>query len=102
MGFEDQFRHDYATVAASQSAQGLGDNGQAGDILERLLIVPATTSAGTVSIKDGSNTAITVFVSGTLSDLKPITIPLSARSVKGGWQITTGAAVSVVAIGRFT
>lgn len=46
--------------------------GALGDYLHHLMIVPATTAAGTVTIKDGSNAAITVFVTGTLSDLRPI------------------------------
>lgn len=94
---------DYETVAAGQTDQSLGPNGNAGDILERLIIVPATTGAGTISIKDGSGSAINVFVTGTLSDLKPHVIQIGARSTgTGGWKVTTGANVSVIAIGRFT
>jgi len=93
---------DYELVAASQSTQSLGPTGRAGDVLERLIIVPETTSAGTVAIKDGSDTAINVFVSGTLSDLHTIVIELGLRSASGAWQITTGAAVHVIAVGRFT
>lgn len=95
------YKTDYATVAASQTTQKLGV-GAIGDILETVVIVPTTTSAGTVSIKDGANTAITIFVAGTLQDLKPHTIHIGARSVAGAWQITTGAAVSVIATGKFT
>lgn len=92
---------DYETVAASQSDQVLGPTGSSGDILERLIIVPATTGAGSVSIKDGTGSAITVFVSGTLSDLHPIVIPIGARSTSGAWKVTTGSNVSVIAVGRF-
>lgn len=93
--------NDYETVAAGQSDQALGPTGGAGDILERLIIVPATTGAGNVSIKDGSGSAISVFATGTLSDLSPIVIPLSAISSGGAWKVTTGANVSVIAVGRF-
>ena len=93
--------HDYETVAASQSDQSLGPVGGAGDVLERLIIVPATTGAGNVSIKDGSGSAISVFVTGTLSNLTPIEIPLSAISTSGAWKVTTGANVSVIAVGQF-
>lgn len=96
------YKTDYETVAASQTAQVLGPTGAAGDILERLIIVPATTAAGTVAIKDGSDTAINVFVTGTLADLTPIVIPIGARSRTGAWAITTGANVSVIAVGAFT
>lgn len=93
---------DYETVAASQSDQSLGATGAAGDILAGLLIIPATTAAGTVAIKDGGGSAINVFVTGTLADLKPHWIPLGVKSLAGAWKITTGANVSVIAVGKFT
>lgn len=91
----------YETVAASQTAQALGVAGGVGDILDSLLIVPATTGAGTVSIKDGSGSDINVFVTGTLVDTKPFTVKLNLKSVSGAWKVTTGANVSVIACGIF-
>lgn len=98
------YRSDYETVAASQTTQALGPVGAKGDILDILLIIPATTSPGAVSIKDGSDTAITVFTGGVSSvgSLTPIPIAIGARSRTGAWQVTTGASVSCVAIGRFS
>lgn len=93
---------EYETVAASQTAQVLGSTGKKGDLLTGLLIVPAAVGAGTVSIKDGSDSAINVFVTGTLLDLSPIWIPLGVQSKTGAWQVTTGASVSVIAVGSFT
>jgi hypothetical protein len=98
----NQLNRDYELVAAGQTDQALGPNGNQGDILERLIIVPETTAAGTVAIQDGDEAAINVFVTGTLEDLSPIVIELGARSRTGGWQITTGANVHVIAVGRFT
>ena len=92
---------DYELVAASQTTQTLGPVGGSGDILESCLIVPETTGAGTVAIKDGSDTAINIFVSGTLSDLKPHPVRIGARSRSGAWQVTTGANVHVICMGRF-
>lgn len=97
----DVLRTDYELVAASQSTQVLGPVGGAGDILEKVIIVPETTGAGTVAIKDGAGTAINIFVAGTLSDLHTIVIPIGARSTSGAWQITTGANVHVIAVGKF-
>jgi hypothetical protein len=94
-------RTDYELVAASQTTQVCGPVGGTGDILDKVIIVPATTAAGTVSIKDGANTAINIFVAGTLSDLKPHVILIGARSSAGAWQITTGANVSAICVGRF-
>lgn len=95
---------EYETVAASQTAQALGATGAIGDILTGLIIVPATLSPGAVSIKDGADSAITVFTGGTSSvlSLHPFSIPLGLTSRTGAWQITTGAAVSIVAVGSFT
>lgn len=95
--------NQYETVAASQTDQALGLTGGTGDYLHALVVVPATTGAGTVSIKDGSGSAITVFTGGgTLADLSTSVIELRIRSRSGAWTVTTGANVSVIAIGNFT
>lgn len=104
---EDIGTGDYETVAASQSNQVLGGSGAAGDYLGGLLIVPATTSPGAVTITDGSNSpdiAITVFTGGasSVSNLVPFFVPLGIKSVTGGWRVTTGSNVSVIAAGNFT
>jgi hypothetical protein len=95
---EDFYKTDYATVAASQTDQVLST--KAGSILEKLIVIPATTGAGNISIKDGA-TAISVFATGTLTNLQPFLIPLGIRAVGAGFKITTGANVSVIAVGRF-
>ena len=99
-------QYDYETVAASQTNQVLGDTGGIGDQLHALWIVPATTSPGAVSIKDGSGSSVTVFTGGasSVADLKPFkaALPEDATSKVGGWRVTTGANVSVIASGRFT
>jgi hypothetical protein len=95
----------YETVAASQTAQVLGATGAVGDYLAGVLIIPATTAAGTVSIKDGNGSDVNVFVTGTLADLTPIYVSLGIRAVNAtapGWKVTTGANVSVLATGNFT
>lgn len=94
----------YETVAASQSDQALGTTGAAGDFLRGLLVVPATTSPGAVSIKDGNGSSITVFTGGASSvgSLIPFPIPIGARSTAGTWKVTTGANVSVIGFGDFS
>lgn len=95
---------EYETVAASQSDQAIGATGAAGDLLVGLLIVPASTSPGAVSVKDGSGSAITVFAGGasSVSNLVPFFVPLGIKSTSGAWKVTTGANVSVMAVGDFT
>jgi hypothetical protein len=95
----------YQTIAASQSNVSLGPGGGGtGDYLSHLAIVPASTSPGAVSIADGGGSAITVFVGGasSVSSLMPFKVAIGARSSGGPWKITTGTAVSVVAMGQFT
>lgn len=94
---------DYETVAASQTDQMCGPTGAAGDYLSHLLVIPATTSPGAVSIEDGA-TNTTVFTGGasSVSNLVPFVIPIGAKSTSGGWEVTTGANVSVIAFGDFT
>jgi outer membrane murein-binding lipoprotein Lpp len=94
---------DYETVAASQTDQMMGPTGASGDYLSHLLVIPATTSPGAVSIEDGA-TNTTVFTGGasSVSNLVPFVIPIGAKSTAGGWEITTGANVSVIAFGDFT
>lgn len=95
---------EYETVAASQTDQALGATGATGDYLYGLLVVPATTSPGAVSIKDGSGSSITVFTGGTssVSNLVPFFIPLGLKSGSGAWKVTTGASVSLIGCGNFT
>lgn len=93
---------EYETVAASQSAQTLGATGGTGDYLSGLLVTPATTSPGNVLLLDNA-ISITVFAGGasSVSNLVPFFIPIGAYSVSGAWKVTTGANVSVIAIGNF-
>lgn len=95
---------EYETVAANVTAQVLGGAGAVGDLLNGLLIVPANTSPGAVSVKDGGGSAIAVFAGGSssVSGLQPFAVPLGARSAAGAWSVTTGADVSVIAFGNFT
>jgi hypothetical protein len=96
---------EYETVAASQTDQALGAAGATGDYLEAVLIVPGTTAAGAVSIKDGSGSSISIFAGGgttALADLAPIYVPLAIISTSGAWKITTGSNVTAIGIGNFT
>jgi hypothetical protein len=92
----------YEDIAASQTAQVLGATGSIGDRLDLIIIIPETTSAGTVALLDGA-VSRNIFIAGTLTGLNPIIIPIGARSTNaGGWKITTGAAVHCIAIGEFS
>ncbi len=93
----------YETVAASQTLQGLGSVGNAGDYLDYLMVVPSSVSPGAIVIGDG-DVSITVFEGGanSLSNLVPFMIPLGLTSQHGPWTMTTGVNLSVIALGNFT
>ena len=92
----------YETVAASQTAQVLGGSGLAADFIAGILVIPESTSPGTVALLNNSS-SMTIFAGGASSvlTLHPFYIPLNMQSVNGPWKITTGAAVHVIATGNF-
>lgn len=98
----------HVQVAASQTKSVLGATGAVGDTLYAITIVPATTSPGEVTLYDGSgSTGIVLFAGGATSvaDLKPFQVLVQAKATAvatPGWFVTTGANVSVVAVGNFT
>lgn len=94
----------YETVAAGQTAQVLGVAGAQGDFLHGVVIIPAIAAAGAVTLIDGS-TSIPLYVGGAttaLTEVIPRFIELNMQSQTGPWKITTGADVSVIAIGNFS
>mgnify|MGYP003405068788 FL=1 len=90
---------DYETVAASQTDQVLGPVGAAGDVLEKLIVSVATAATSTVSIKDGSGSAIVITAANT--PIGVYSVLIGARSTGGAWKVTTGAGATVLAVGQF-
>lgn len=95
-------RGEYEPVAAGQTDAVLGTTGAIGDYFEGLLCVVATPATSQVQIKDGNGSAITVLPNGVGGGIGSYPVPLGLRSLAGGWKVTTGAGVSVIAIGNFT
>lgn len=94
---------EYEAVAASATNQNLGATGASGDYLSHVTVYPATTTPGSVVIKDGGTTIATFpGGSGSVSNLVPFTMVVGAKSVSGAWNITTTTNVSCVAVGDFT
>lgn len=92
----------YETVAANQTDQVLGATGAAGDYLESLVCVVATAATSQVQIKDGAGSAITVLPNNVGAGVGTVVIRLGVLSSNGAWKVSTGAGVSVVAVGKFT
>lgn len=94
-------KRKYETVAASQTDQALGATGILGDVLERLVITVATAASGTVSIKDGAGSAISITAANTPIGVYTVDFG-GIKSTSGAWKVTTGAGASVLAIGLFS
>jgi hypothetical protein len=99
----------YTAIPASQTAFSCSlssspDSGATGDYLDHVVVIPATTAPGVVTILDSSTALISYPGGGTtaLLTLTPFTIYVGAVSKNGAWKITTGANVSVLAVGKFS
>lgn len=96
--------YKYEAVAASDTDEVLGATGAVDDFLSHIVVQPATIAPGNVIVKDGT-TAIYTYP-GTAdypASLQPFVVPFGIRSRNaGGFKVTTGANVSVLAAGDFT
>lgn len=101
-----QSSYEYESVLAGQNLQPLGAAGARGDFFAGMLIIPGTTSPGAVTIRDGpSGTDITIFAGGasSVSNLVPFYAPINSIGLgTGGWLVTTGTNVSILANGNFS
>lgn len=93
---------DYEAVGASATDQVLGTTGSAGDRLDFININIVTAATATVSIKDGSGSAITLLAGAAALPVGAVSLNLGGiYSTSGGWRVTTGAGATVLASGRF-
>ena len=99
MSTADPYRFQYETVAASQTNQVLGGTGATGDYLHRVIVVVNTAATSTVTILDN---AITVFTMPATTPVGVYSLEVNAISASGSWRVTTGAGVTVAAVGIFS
>jgi len=90
---------DYEVVAPSQTAQVLGGTGAKGDFLARLICCVETTATSTFTLTDGTTDVI---VTGANKGQGPHYVELGIRAKTGPWKITTGAGITVIAVGQFS
>ncbi len=95
----------YVAVAAGQTDAVIqSSTGATGDYLDHMVVVPATTAPGVVTIKDNATALISYPGGGgtALLTLTPFVIYVGAVSRSGAWKVTTGSNVSILAVGRFS
>lgn len=85
---------DYERVEASQTDQAIGATGAQGDFLHKI-ILEATT--GTIIVKDGSTTVLTIPAAQAIDVWE-----VNLISKNGAWNVTTAASTSCVCVGDFT
>lgn len=91
---------DYETVGASATDQVLGGAGALNDLIARLVVTVNTSATSTLSIKDGAGASIPLVAAN--APIGTFDIEIGARSKAGAWSVTTGAGVTVVAVGQFS
>ncbi len=98
------FYSDYEPVAVSQTNQTLGPNGAKGDVLMRLIVSVTTADATSeVNIADGNGADIQVVPPSTPVGVYYIEIgALCANTTDPGWNVTTLAGATVLAVGKFS
>jgi hypothetical protein len=96
---------DYVAVAAGVTTAAVGS---IGCYLEGVTVVPGSTSAGAVTILDGSTAIVTIPTlagTGTGTQVQApyfVHLGIRATNTSTGFKITTGTSVTVVAIGKFS
>lgn len=98
-GVQLPFGTTYETVAASQTAQVLGQSGAVGDTIIRLIVTVNTAATSTVTILDN---ATSIAIMPATTPVGVYSIDLGVQSVSGPWKVTTGAGATVVAVGNFS
>ncbi len=100
-GVQRDYAYQYETVEAGQSLQMLGNAGAAGDYLHSLIVTVNTALTSGVTITDGA-VNIALVPANVATGVGVIVLPMNIASLTSGWKVTTGAGVSVVAVGLFT
>jgi len=96
-----EFQWEYEDVAASQTDQAMGATGAAGDLLHALKCATSAASVGTVTVKDGSGSAFTIFLAQSTAAILD-SQALDWVSVNGAWSVTTGTNTTCRVSGRFS
>lgn len=94
-------RFQYQVIPAGSTNVPLGTPGGKGDYLDRLLVTVTAAGTATLTLLDGG-TPVPVMVGTAGQPLGARTIDCGFASKNGGFSITNGAGVAVIAIGVFS
>jgi hypothetical protein len=97
-GVQRGYGYQYETVAAGQTVT-LGLVGAPGDYVHRLIVTVNTPATSTVTLYDN---AVGIPIVPANVSVGVLDIELNMASGFGGWEVTTGAGVTVVAVGLFS
>lgn len=78
------------------------NTGETGDEIDWLYLLPTTTTPGAANLLDGGQVVYPWPAGVTLSDLRPIFVPLNLRSRFGPWSIQLPANMAARAGGAFS
>ena len=92
---------EYEAVGVGVTGQAMGATGATGDYLSHVVFQPQTTTPGACQILDNAGVVYDL-PAPTLTDLRPIIVPVNAYSVSGAWKVTTGANMKAAGFGDFT
>ena len=104
-GINNPYRYQYEHVPVSASAQVLGGTGAVGDYIHRLICTVTTAATSNVVVVDGTGAGVlthTVLPANVTPGIGVYNIEMNAASANGAWKITTGAGVTVLAVGIFS
>ena len=93
---------NYVYIGESSSVQVFED--KVGSRLVRLIVVPLSKTPGSIQLKDGSGSNMTLYVGKAdltqISTIESVELELGMKSASGGWTVITGADVACWVIGE--
>ena len=99
-----KYKSNYVSIPANATTtvEIVSGKGAKGDLLASVIVNVTTAATGTVGLKDGSDTAITLVPANTPIGVYNLNFgPEGVRSRTGAWQLVVGAGANALAVGNF-
>lgn len=96
---DSNYPTDYQSLPASSALTTIGVAGGAGTYIDKLIIVPSTTTMGGIALVDSPAT-IQILMPGLIADIKPIVVPVGMRSRNGSFRLLSSGGAAVIAVGK--